>query len=140
MNTGKITLIDGGKTFDILVDSATMTLFTFFEKYNSNYDRQKKSWSFEKIHYDEVVNDLKEAVIIDIKKAESVEVEVFLKHNNLTQKTIIVMSQFNREIVDIIKTIYGKRYFKETKEWEIDSKFVDELKEKLKNFKITDVI
>jgi hypothetical protein len=86
------------------------------------------------------VNDLKEAVIIDIKKAESVEVEVFLKHNNLTQKTIIVMSQFNREIVDIIKTIYGKRYFKETKEWEIDSKFVDELKEKLKNFKITDVI
>jgi hypothetical protein len=50
------------------------------------------------------------------------------------------MSQFNREIVDIIKTIYGKRYFKETKEWEIDSKFVDELKEKLKNFKITDVI
>jgi hypothetical protein len=140
MNTGKITLIDGGKTFDILVDSATMTLFTFFEKYNSNYDRQKKSWSFEKIHYDEVVNDLKEAVIIDIKKAESVEVEVFLKPNNLTQKTIIVMSQFNREIVDIIKTIYGKRYFKETKEWEIDSKFVDELKEKLKNFKITDVI
>lgn len=140
MNTGKITLIDGGKTFDILVDSATMTLFTFFEKYNSNYDRQKKSWSFEKIHYDEVVNDLKEAVIIDVKKAESVEVEVFLKPNNLTQKTIIVMSQFNREIVDIIKTIYGKRYFKETKEWEIDSKFVDELKEKLKNFKITDVI
>ena len=140
MHTGKITLIDGGKTFDILVDSATMTLFTFFEKYNSNYDRQKKSWSFEKIHYDEVVNDLKEAVIIDVKKAESVEVEVFLKPNNLTQKTIIVMSQFNREIVDIIKTIYGKRYFKETKEWEIDSKFVDELKEKLKNFKITDVI
>jgi hypothetical protein len=86
------------------------------------------------------VNDLKEAVIIDVKKAESVEVEVFLKPNNLTQKTIIVMSQFNREIVDIIKTIYGKRYFKETKEWEIDSKFVDELKEKLKNFKITDVI
>ncbi len=140
MKSGKITLIDGGKTFDILVDSATMTLFTFFEKYNSNYDRQKKRWSFEKIHYDEVVNDLKEAVIIDIKKAESVEVKVYLKHNNLTQKTIIVMSQFNREIVDIIKTIYGKRYFKETKGWEIDSKFVDELKEKLKNFKITDVI
>ena len=135
MNNGKITLIDSGKTFEILVDSATMALFTVFEKYNSNYDRQKKSWSFEKIHYDDVVNDLKEVVIIDNKKAESVE--VFLKHNNLTQKTIIFMSQFNREIVDIIKTIYGKRYFKKTKEWEIDSKFVDELKEKLKNFKIT---
>jgi hypothetical protein len=33
MNNGKITLIDSGKTFEILVDSATMALFTVFKKY-----------------------------------------------------------------------------------------------------------
>ncbi len=50
------------------------------------------------------------------------------------------MSKFNQDIIDITKTIKGRKYFQETKEWEIDDKYADELKEKLATFKVTDVV
>ena len=133
----KITIINGEKNFEIQFDSATIALLTIFDKYESKYDKLKKSWSFEKNHYEGVLNDLKEIAIIEKKTAE---VEVFLKHIHATKKINIRMSKFNQDIIDITKTIKGRKYFQETKEWEIDDKYVDELKEKLASFKITDFV
>ena len=133
----KITIINGEKNFEIQFDSATIALLTIFDKYESKYDKLKKSWSFEKNHYEAVLTDLKEIAIIEKKTAE---VEVFQKHIYATKKINIRMSKFNQDIIDITKTIKGRKYFQETKEWEIDDKYVDELKEKLATFKVTDVV
>jgi hypothetical protein len=44
---------------------------TIFDKYESKYDKLKKSWSFEKNHYEAVLTDLKEIAIIEKKNSRS---------------------------------------------------------------------
>ncbi len=47
------------------------------------------------------------------------------------------MSIVDREILDIVKSINGRKYIISSKEWEIDEQYENELLEKLSGHKIT---
>ena len=130
----KVSIIESDRNkFEIQFDTM-LEMVAIFKKYDCKYNAKEKRWSFNKIDYDAVFNELKQIACIENKK---LDVEIFMKHDLQSKKIRIKMSIVDREILDIVKSINGRKYIISSKEWEIDEKYENELEEKLSGHKIT---
>ena len=121
-----------GDKFEIKFDTKEQ-VDPILEKYKKTFNTKRKHFVFSKAHLESIKEELKQLAVIYECDFEN---EAHFRVHPETRKRRIKLIEYDDECVDFIKGIRDRKYYHDTKEWEIDEKYTQEAKEKINQLSI----
>ena len=131
MNNITLSCMKGDK-FEIKFDTKEQ-VDAILEKYKRTFNNKRKHFVYSKADLESIKEELKQLAVINECDFEN---EAHFRVHPETRKRRIKLIEYDDECVDFIKGIRDRKYYHDTKEWEIDEKYTQEAKEKINQLSI----